>query len=71
MTDRPSLPCDVRCELAHALTVRECGFKGILIDCEAGDDDDETAYTDEAQLIFHEIFDIVSSITEVNDAVIE
>jgi len=52
---------DILCELAHELTVRECRLRLIPIDTER---DDETVYTDRAQLIFDNIFEIVSRVLE-------
>lgn len=54
---------DVLCELAHAVTVRECGIRGVILDAE-NPDDDETRYTDEAQEIFEAIHDIASTVLE-------
>lgn len=57
------VPTDVLCELAHALTVRECGSKQIPIDA-LDEDGDETIYTQDAQLVFDAIYEIVSDVLE-------
>lgn len=51
------------CELAHEYTERECQFKGITnIDI---DDGNELRYTDEAQAIFDEHYNRITSILGV------
>ena len=57
----PEMPIanDVICELAHELTIRECAFKQISLDVEG---DDETIYSDDAQLVFDDIHDIISRV---------
>lgn len=52
---------DVLCELAHALTVRECTIRAIPVD---EDREDEVGYTDAAYLVFQSIYDIASSVLE-------
>lgn len=54
---------DVLCELAHELTVRECRFKQIPLDA---DDDGETVYSRDAQLVFDSIYEIVPGVLECN-----
>lgn len=57
------LPNDVCCELAHELTLRECGITGISVDAQdAGDD--ETRYTEEAQDVFIALYDLVCGVLE-------
>lgn len=62
--DKSPLPNDVCCEIAHALTVRECRLRGITVDAEATSDDDETRYTEEAQDIFIALYDLVCGVLE-------
>ncbi len=62
-TSRTPIPNDVLCELAHALTVRECAFKQIPVDQE---NDDETNYSDDAQVIFDDIYEIVSRVLDIH-----
>ena len=54
---------DVICELAHELTMRECAFRQIPLDIES---DDETNYSDDAQLVFDDIYDIISRVLPSN-----
>jgi hypothetical protein len=56
---------DIVCELAHELTVRECAFKQTPLDKE---NDDETIYSDDAQLIFDGIYDIISCVLDSHDS---
>jgi hypothetical protein len=58
-TPETPIPNDVTCELAHELTVRECLFKQIPLDVEG---DEETIYSDAAQLVFDQIYDIISRV---------
>ncbi len=61
---RPSfLTTDVLCELAHALTVRECAVRQIPLDAYDGTED-ETNYTEEARPVFDAIYDIVSDVLD-------
>jgi|GEM_PF-3250169 len=62
-SDKSPLPNDVCCELAHALTVRECGIRGITVDA-LDTCDDETRYTDEAQDVFIALYDLVCGVLE-------
>lgn len=57
------LPNDVCCELAHALTVRECGIRRITVDA-PDEGDDETRYTEEAQDVFNALYDLVCGVLE-------
>lgn len=50
------------CELAHELTVRECTQKGITVDAEK--ENEVTEYTEEAQKVFDEIYDIISEVLD-------
>lgn len=61
-----SLPVstDICCELAHKLTLRECGVRGLPLDADFDTDDDEVHYTDDAQQVFNAIFDIVSNVLQ-------
>jgi hypothetical protein len=65
-SSRPTAPVpnDVCCELAHALTVRECAIRGITVDAQATSDDDENRYTEEAQDIFMALYDLVCGVLE-------
>jgi ribose 5-phosphate isomerase len=47
------------CEEAHRLTVLKCKRLGLEVDAVDEDDEDEVAYTDEAQVIFDEFFEAV------------
>lgn len=47
------------CELAHKLTVRECFHRGIDVDQYA--DNGDINYTDKAQDIFNDYYDIVTT----------
>jgi len=60
---RAPVPNDVCCELAHTLTVRECGIRGVPVDVH-DTDDDETRYPEEAQKIFDATYRIVSEVLE-------
>lgn len=57
------VPEDVLCELAHALTVRECGFRHITVDAQDATGD-ETVYSDDAQRIFDAIYSLVWDVLE-------
>lgn len=52
---------DVLCELAHELAVRECAVRRIEMDVQ---DEDETRYSPDAQLVFDAIYDIVTEVLE-------
>lgn len=62
-SDKSPLPNDVCCELAHALTERECSIRGITVDAQAASDD-ETRYSEEAQDIFIALYDLICGVLE-------
>lgn len=62
------VPPDVLCELAHALTARECAYRGLILEDYI---DDETVYTAEAQCVFDGIYDIAARVLERQDAEVQ
>lgn len=68
ITTRWIVPPDVLCELAHELTVRECAYRGFVLD---DDGDDETLYTAEAQSVFDCIYDIAARVLERRNAEVQ
>ena len=59
-----ALSNDVLCELAHELTMRECGVRGITVDVQVDGNEDETRYTEDAQDVFNAIYDLVCGVLE-------
>jgi len=47
------------CEEAHRLTVLKCKRLGIEVDAVDEDDEDEVAYTEQAQVIFEEFVEAI------------
>lgn len=50
------------CELAHELTKRECKLRKIKFEEGKGDN---VSYTKKAQVIFNEIYDLITNILDV------
>lgn len=50
------------CELAHEITRRECKVRKIKFEEGKGD---EVAYTKKAQVIFNQVYDLITNILDV------
>lgn len=58
------------CEEAHRLTVLKCKRLGIEVDMEDEDDEDEVAYTEQAQIFFEEFVDAIEKKWEADEGMV-
>lgn len=53
------------CELAHTLTILECEWKHIVCDLPDEDENGDSVYTDQAQVIFDKYYDLITNTLKV------